>query len=98
MTGPATGPARYDDVADFYAAGWTDDLGDSVSAGLLRLLGPAAGRRVLEIACGHLGADAAATGLLSGVGWLRVLHRRVEQRRSRGAGGCRRRGVAVHSR
>jgi SAM-dependent methyltransferase len=53
MTGPATGPARYDDVADFYAAGWTDDLGDSVSAGLLRLLGPAAGRRVLEIACGH---------------------------------------------
>jgi SAM-dependent methyltransferase len=48
-----TGAARYDDVADFYAAGWTDDLGDSVSAGLLRLLGPVAGQQILEIACGH---------------------------------------------
>lgn len=48
-----TGAARYDDVADFYAAGWTDDLDEPVSGGLLRLLGPVAGRQVLEIACGH---------------------------------------------
>ena len=45
--------ARYDEIADFYAAGWTDALGDPATEGLLRLLGPVAGQRVLEIACGH---------------------------------------------
>lgn len=48
-----TAVARYDDVAEFYAEGWTDALGDSVSASLFGLLGPVAGLRVLEIACGH---------------------------------------------
>ncbi|SDH02943.1 class I SAM-dependent methyltransferase [Nonomuraea jiangxiensis] len=47
------GVARYDDIADFYAAGWTDAIEDPASASLLDLLGPVAGRRVLEIACGH---------------------------------------------
>lgn len=44
--------ARYDAVADFYAAGF-DSADDDVSADLLGLLGPAAGLRVLDIACGH---------------------------------------------
>ncbi|TYB66068.1 class I SAM-dependent methyltransferase [Nonomuraea sp. PA05] len=47
------GIARYDDIADFYAAGWTDDIDDPASRRLLDLVGPVAGRRVLEIACGH---------------------------------------------
>jgi SAM-dependent methyltransferase len=45
--------ARYDAVADFYAAGWTDDLGDPVSSCLLELTGAVTGRRVLDVACGH---------------------------------------------
>ncbi|MEU6715598.1 class I SAM-dependent methyltransferase [Nonomuraea sp. NPDC046802] len=45
--------ARYDDVADFYADGWTDTIDDPASVRLLALLEPVAGRRVLEIACGH---------------------------------------------
>ncbi|MGW0807389.1 class I SAM-dependent methyltransferase [Nonomuraea sp. NPDC002799] len=45
--------ARYDDIADFYAAGWTDIIDDPASLRLLGLLEPIAGRRVLEIACGH---------------------------------------------
>lgn len=45
--------ARYDQVADFYAAGWRDDLTDPASTSLFTLLGPVAGLRVLEIACGH---------------------------------------------
>ncbi|HEY1573700.1 MAG TPA: class I SAM-dependent methyltransferase [Pseudonocardiaceae bacterium] len=45
--------ARYDGVADFYAAGWPDDLDDPASTCLFALLGPVAGQRVLEIACGH---------------------------------------------
>lgn len=48
-----SGTARYDDVADFYAAGWTDAVDDPASVRLLALLGPIAGRRVLEVACGH---------------------------------------------
>jgi ubiquinone/menaquinone biosynthesis C-methylase UbiE len=53
MTGSMTGSARYDAVADFYAAGWTDDLDDPVSSCLLSMLGAADGRQVLEVACGH---------------------------------------------
>ncbi|MFI9838187.1 class I SAM-dependent methyltransferase [Nonomuraea sp. NPDC051941] len=45
--------ARYDEIADFYASGWTDVIDDPASARLLDLLGPVAGTRVLEIACGH---------------------------------------------
>jgi 2-polyprenyl-3-methyl-5-hydroxy-6-metoxy-1,4-benzoquinol methylase len=45
--------ARYDAVADFYASGWSDDADDPVTAALLDLLGPVAGERVLDVACGH---------------------------------------------
>ncbi|WP_165977690.1 class I SAM-dependent methyltransferase [Nonomuraea diastatica] len=45
--------ARYDDVAGFYAAGWSDDVDDPASVRLLDLLGPLARRRVLDLACGH---------------------------------------------
>ncbi|UBU15897.1 class I SAM-dependent methyltransferase [Nonomuraea gerenzanensis] len=48
-----SGIARYDEIADFYAAGWADDIDDPASRRLLELLEPVAGRRVLEIACGH---------------------------------------------
>ncbi|MEV6284022.1 methyltransferase domain-containing protein [Kribbella sp. NPDC051770] len=48
-----TTSARYDEVADYYATGWSDDLSDPTTATLLDQLGPVAGREVLEIACGH---------------------------------------------
>jgi SAM-dependent methyltransferase len=44
--------ARYDAIADFYAAGF-DRADDSVSTAVLDLLGPVAGVRVLDAACGH---------------------------------------------
>jgi len=44
--------ARYDAVADFYISGF-DSVDDSVSVALLDLLGPVAGLRVLDVACGH---------------------------------------------
>jgi ubiquinone/menaquinone biosynthesis C-methylase UbiE len=44
--------ARYDAVADFYEAGFSDTA-DPVVAALLDLLGSPAGLRVLDIACGH---------------------------------------------
>ena len=44
--------ARYDAIADFYAAAF-DEVDDPASAALLDLLGPPAGLRVLDIACGH---------------------------------------------
>jgi SAM-dependent methyltransferase len=44
--------ARYDAVAEFYASAF-DGLDDPASAALLDLLGPLAGLRVLDVACGH---------------------------------------------
>jgi 2-polyprenyl-3-methyl-5-hydroxy-6-metoxy-1,4-benzoquinol methylase len=44
--------ARYDAVADFYVSGF-DSADDPASLALLDLLGPVAGRRVLDVACGH---------------------------------------------
>jgi len=44
--------ARYDAVADFYITGF-GAVDDPVSAALLDLLGPVAGLRVLDVACGH---------------------------------------------
>ncbi|HSZ43042.1 MAG TPA: methyltransferase domain-containing protein [Trebonia sp.] len=44
--------ARYDDIADFYTDRF-NSTDDSVSRALLELLGPVAGLRVLDIACGH---------------------------------------------
>jgi ubiquinone/menaquinone biosynthesis C-methylase UbiE len=44
--------ARYDDVADFYEASFTDDP-DPVMDALLDLLGSPADRSVLDVACGH---------------------------------------------
>jgi SAM-dependent methyltransferase len=44
--------ARYDAAADFYAAEF-DSADDPASLALLELLGPVAGQRVLDIACGH---------------------------------------------
>lgn len=45
--------ARYDAVAGFYEAGWTDSYDDSVSMALLELIGDVDGRDVLDVACGH---------------------------------------------
>jgi 2-polyprenyl-3-methyl-5-hydroxy-6-metoxy-1,4-benzoquinol methylase len=46
-------PARYDDVADFYEAGWADASGDAVLDCLFDLLGAVRGLRILDAACGH---------------------------------------------
>lgn len=48
-----TSVARYDDVADYYAANWAEELDDPVTVSLLGFLGDLEGQRVLEIACGH---------------------------------------------
>ncbi len=45
--------ARYDAIADFYEAGWSDSYDDSVSLVLLHLAGTVEGRDVLDVACGH---------------------------------------------
>jgi len=45
-------PARYDAVADFYQARFSDTA-DPVLTALLDLLGPVDQRRVLDVACGH---------------------------------------------
>ena len=45
--------ARYDAIADLYAAAVGDNVVDSVAACLLDLLGPVRGRRVLDLACGQ---------------------------------------------
>jgi SAM-dependent methyltransferase len=44
--------ARYDAVADFYTTAF-GSIDDPVSLALLGLLGPVAGLRVLDVACGH---------------------------------------------
>jgi len=44
--------ARYDAVAEFYIEGF-DSIDDPASLALLDLLGPVAGLRVLDVACGH---------------------------------------------
>jgi SAM-dependent methyltransferase len=44
--------SRYDKVAGFYDAGFSDP-DDPVLTALLNLLGPLRGRRVLDLACGH---------------------------------------------
>jgi 2-polyprenyl-3-methyl-5-hydroxy-6-metoxy-1,4-benzoquinol methylase len=44
--------ARYDAVADFYVSGF-GSADDPVSLNMLDLLGPIAGLRVLDVACGH---------------------------------------------
>jgi len=45
--------ARYDDVADFYEAGWPDSYDDAVSVALFAAVGELAGLAVLDVACGH---------------------------------------------
>jgi SAM-dependent methyltransferase len=45
--------ARYDEVADFYQAGFSETAGDPVLPALLHLLGDPRGRRILDVACGH---------------------------------------------
>lgn len=45
--------ARYDAVADFYAAGFADSPSDPATAALLALTGDVTGQRVLDVACGH---------------------------------------------
>jgi ubiquinone/menaquinone biosynthesis C-methylase UbiE len=45
--------ARYDAIADFYQTGWPDTYSDGVSVALFDLVGPLAGLRVLDVACGH---------------------------------------------
>jgi 2-polyprenyl-3-methyl-5-hydroxy-6-metoxy-1,4-benzoquinol methylase len=44
--------ARYDAIAEFYASGF-DSIDDPATAALLELLGPPAGLRILDVACGH---------------------------------------------
>src|SRR6266536_1997276 len=62
--------ARYDAVADFYAAGWPDSGDDPVALALLSLSGDVAGEQILDLACGHgritrqlAGRGASVTGI-----------------------------------
>ncbi len=45
--------ARYDAVAEFYTAGWSDACDDPATVALLDLVGDIGGARVLDLACGH---------------------------------------------
>jgi 2-polyprenyl-3-methyl-5-hydroxy-6-metoxy-1,4-benzoquinol methylase len=55
MTGDpaASGAARYDEIADFYAGVVGDGLDDRVAVALLGLLPDLAGLPVLDLACGQ---------------------------------------------
>lgn len=62
--------ARYDEVADFYQAGFSETDGDPVVPTLLDLLGDPRDSRILDVACGHgrvcrllAGLGAQVTGL-----------------------------------
>jgi 2-polyprenyl-3-methyl-5-hydroxy-6-metoxy-1,4-benzoquinol methylase len=44
--------ARYDAAADFYISGFVS-VDDPASLALLDMLGPVAGQRILDVACGH---------------------------------------------
>lgn len=67
--------ARYDAVADFYEAGWAENIDDPATRALLEMVGDVAGQRVLDLACGHgrlsrelAGRGAEVTGVdISGV-------------------------------
>lgn len=45
--------ARYDAVAEFYVAGWSDDCADPATAALLAEVGRVPDLDVLDVACGH---------------------------------------------
>jgi ubiquinone/menaquinone biosynthesis C-methylase UbiE len=49
----AAPPARYDDVAALYVAGQPDRYDDCKDVVLFELVGPPAGQRILDVACGH---------------------------------------------
>lgn len=48
-----TTPARYDEFAGFYESMVSESLTNSPDAEVLRLVGPVAGLRLLDLACGH---------------------------------------------
>jgi SAM-dependent methyltransferase len=47
------GRARYDAMADFYESVTGNTLDDPATAGLLAVLPPVGGKRILDLACGH---------------------------------------------
>jgi SAM-dependent methyltransferase len=46
-------PARYDEFADFYVSTVSESLTSPPDADVVRLAGPVAGLRLLDLACGH---------------------------------------------
>ncbi len=46
-------PARYDEVADFYESMVSEAITEPPDTDVVRLVGPVAGRRLLDLACGH---------------------------------------------
>ena len=55
---------RYDEIADFYEASWSDHCADPVSIALIDLVASLRGSRVLDLACGHgrIGRELARRG------------------------------------
>lgn len=53
MTKPASTPARYDEIADFYEGFAPDVYDDPPASALLALIGDVSGMRMLDLACGH---------------------------------------------
>jgi 2-polyprenyl-3-methyl-5-hydroxy-6-metoxy-1,4-benzoquinol methylase len=49
----ANAPARYDEFADFYESTVSPSLSAPPDTDVLRLVGPVAGLRLLDLACGH---------------------------------------------